>query len=229
MSGLPSIRPELRALILKALDADYTSESCQDAIQTGNHYQSIRLGEEITTGFRSPRDEFLDRISFDGKRVLDLGSNLGELSRSVRRRGAALVDGYEYDAFFIELANAVNAYNGVTRVSFFERDITDQTSYEDEYDIILAFSVYIYIRDLLSMIAAKTRELLVLETHRLDSNLEIEYLRTVQRYFPHFLVLGETEWGVVHDERETRAVIAFAKEPEPLSELAVRTSSQLRS
>ena len=193
------------------------AESCKDGIQTGNHYQSLALGETRTTGFRTDRREFLDRIDFEGKKVLDLGSNLGEISRAARTRGAYLVDGFEYDPFFVETAQLVNAYNNVTRVSFYERDITDPSSYTERYDIVLALSVFVYIESVLDRIADITDQVLVLETHRLDGDLESTYLEPVLRYFPYYRILGETEWGTAVDPSVRRAVIAFAKQESSLS------------
>jgi ribosomal protein L11 methylase PrmA len=129
------------------------SESCCDSIQTGNHYQSVALGAETTEGFRSARTEILDRIDFADKDVLDLGSNLGELSRAARARGARLVDGYELDPFFVDVANTINAYTRTSRVSFHTRDITDPGAYTDDYDIVLAFSVAHYVYSVLDVLA----------------------------------------------------------------------------
>jgi 2-polyprenyl-3-methyl-5-hydroxy-6-metoxy-1,4-benzoquinol methylase len=150
---IPTIKPALKKLILDALAMRYTSVSGKEQIATGNHYQSVTLGDEHTTGFRSVRDSFLDQINLRGKRVLDLGANLGEISRAARARGAAVVDGFEYDPFFVEMAQAVNAYNGTTGVSFYERDITDLASYVERYDIVLAFSVFTYIHAILERLA----------------------------------------------------------------------------
>jgi 2-polyprenyl-3-methyl-5-hydroxy-6-metoxy-1,4-benzoquinol methylase len=213
----PTIRPDLKQLILQGLSTEYISESCAGGVETGNHYQSVWLGDEVTSGFRTQRYDLLDRISFEGKTVLDLGSNLGELSRAARTRGADLVDGFEYDAFFVEMASAINAYNGTTRVSFYEQDITDPTIYREQYDLVLAFSVFIYVQDCLAEIAAQTRDLLVLETHRLDDNLQSTYIDSVARYFPAYEFLGETEWGTRNEPSVRRAVIAFARDEESLS------------
>jgi 2-polyprenyl-3-methyl-5-hydroxy-6-metoxy-1,4-benzoquinol methylase len=122
---VPSLKGELRELIARYLELYYVSESCKDGIRTENRYQSIRLGDLEIDGVRSIRDDFLDQVDFSGKRVLDLGSNLGELSRGARARGASLVDGFEHDPFFVELATAIDAYGQVSRVSHHERDITD--------------------------------------------------------------------------------------------------------
>jgi SAM-dependent methyltransferase len=213
----PDLGPDLRELILGALATPYVSESCCDSVQTGNHYQSVALGAETTDGFRSARTEILDRIDFAGKDVLDLGSNLGELSRAARARGARLVDGYELDPFFVDVANAINAYNRTSRVSFHVRDITDPGAYTDEYDIVLAFSVAHYVYSVLDVLARTARQLLVVETHRLEDNLESQYIRPLEPLFPAHEILGSSEWSVLGEASERRAVIAFARDEQALA------------
>ena len=213
----PAIGPELRELILRGLGSRYISESGPDRVQTGNHYQSVTLGAETTSGFRSARSGILDQIAFDGKEVLDLGSNLGELSRAARARGARLVDGYELDPFFVDLANAINAYNRTTRVSFHERDISDPAAYTESYDIVLAFSVAHYVYAIVDVLSRITRQLLVVETHRLDDNLESRYIGPLRPRFPAHQVISMSEWSLRGDEAEQRAVIAFAKDRRALA------------
>lgn len=212
----PSIRDKLKDLILRSLSVSYLSRSCKDGIQTGNHYQSITLDGIKTTGFRTDRREFLNQLDLEGKRVLDLGSNLGEISRAARERGAYLVDGLESDPYFIEIANLINAYSRVTRVSFYQRDITQPSAYGEHYDVVLAFSVFTYIQSVLPRIAEITDQLFVLETHKLEGNLESTYLKPVLQYFPHYKILGESEWGIPFDAAERRAIIVFAKEESAL-------------
>jgi hypothetical protein len=213
---IPTVKPALKKVILDAIGLRYTSHSSKESIETGNHYQSLTLGDEQTAGFRSGREKFLDQIDFRAKRVLDLGANLGEMSRAARARGATLVDGYEYDTFFVELANAVNAYNGTTRVSFYERDITNPVVYGERYDIVLAFSVYVYLREVFDAVRDITDGVLILETHRLDGNLESTYLNPIGKLFPHHAILGTSDWGSGFDTAVERAVIAFAKTDEAL-------------
>jgi SAM-dependent methyltransferase len=229
MTTPPTIKPDLKQLILQGLAAQYISESCAGGVETGNHYQSVWLGNEVTSGFRTQRYTLLDRISFEGKTVLDLGSNLGELSRAARARGAALVDGFEYDPFFVEMAGLINAYNASTRVSFYERDITNPSVYHDHYDIVLAFSVFHYIGDILDTIARITNELLVVETHRLDDNLEAHYIDPVLAHFPAHVILGFPEWRSDDPNAGERAVIAFAKSPNTLSSCLRSTDLASRS
>jgi SAM-dependent methyltransferase len=221
---IPTVKRELKELILDALNRAYTS-SGKDGIETGNHYQSITLGDERTNGFRSDRAVFLDQIDFRAKRVLDLGANLGELSRAARARGAALVDGYEYDPFFVELAQMLNAYNGTTGVSFYERDITEPGIYREHYDIVLAFSVFTYIGGALERLAEVADEALVIETHKLDGNLESGYLGPVRKFLPVYEVLGESDWGRSLPEHQTRAVIVFARHRAALDRVLGRRSS----
>jgi 2-polyprenyl-3-methyl-5-hydroxy-6-metoxy-1,4-benzoquinol methylase len=211
----PSLEPRLRELVSDALALPYVSVSNTDSVETGNHYQSVTLGAERTQGFRSDRRLFLDRVDFDGAKVLDLGSNLGELSRDVRSLGAYLVDGYEYDPFFVELAQALNVLNSTTRVSFFVRDITDPRSYVEPYDIVMAFSVAHYIYPVLARVAAVTRRLLIVETHKLEDNLEQQYIAPVSPYLPAHELLGFSDWSSQREDGQ-RAVLAFARTDEEL-------------
>ena len=225
---IPTIRPALKKAILDAIALKYTSVSCKDAIETGNHYQSLILGDERTAGFRSDRAGFLDQIDFRGRRVLDLGSNLGEISRAVRARGAVQVDGYEYDRFFVELAQAIDAYNGTTRVSVYERDITNPSVYDERYDIVLAFSVFTYIKPVLQRLAEITNRALIVETHKLDGNLDADYLDPVRRFMPAYALLGESEWGGSFSKDGKRAVVVFARDEQTLASVLAKSSRSPR-
>ncbi|MDQ3820539.1 MAG: class I SAM-dependent methyltransferase, partial [Acidobacteriota bacterium] len=227
--NVPTSKLELKELILKALGTQYTSESCKDRIQTGNHYQSITLGDRKTSGFRTSRDELLNRIDFKGKKVLDLGSNLGEISRAVRARGASLVDGFEYDPYFIETANLINAYNEVTRVSFYQRDITEPSVYVEQYDIVIALSVFTYVQTVLDKIAQITKQAFIVETHKLEGDLETAYLMPLLQHFPCYQILGESEWGIPLDNSQKRAVIIFAKDEAKLAAALDVSSIELNS
>jgi len=206
----PSAKGQLAELIRSCLNLNYISKSCQNEIETGNHYQSVRLGDVKTSGFRTDRSEFLDKINFNSTRVLDLGSNLGEMSRTVRDRGADIVDGFEYDHFFIEIAQLLNAYNSTTRVSFFQRDITNEASYGGQYDIVMAFAVWTYVGPKLGLIAQMT-DVLLLETHNLHGNLQRDYVDRLDQYFPSHTYLGDSDWGRTHGPSGGRAVLLCAK------------------
>jgi SAM-dependent methyltransferase len=214
------LHARLRALIADGLAAPYTSHSGTDGTATGNHYQSVALGDEATAGFRGDRAAVLDCVDFRGRKVLDLGSNLGEMSRSARARGARLVDGIEFDPFFVELAQLITAYNGQSRVSFRQGDVTDPALYGERYDVVLALSVFHYVSRVLDRLAAIT-DVLIVETHKLHGNFDSGYLVPLRQRFPAMRVLGQTDWGQLGDGSETRLVIAFAKRPRQLDELLV--------
>jgi SAM-dependent methyltransferase len=217
---MQTFEAELRDLILRGLDQQYTSVATTtgEPIKAGNHYQSVVLGDKRTRGFRNDRTEFLDQIDFSGRTVLDLGSNLGELSREARKRGASLVDGFEYDPYFIEIAELVNALNGTTRVSFFQRDIGDPEIYTEPYDIVLAFAVMGQGAARAMWRIAEITNVLVVETHRLEGNFEEHYMSPISRYFPYHRMLGESDWGIAFDQQEVRATLVFAKTREALAD-----------
>ena len=208
----PTLLPGLRSLIADGLELPYRSVSSLNAIPTDNHYQSVLLDGHSTTGFRSSRRQLLDLFDLSGKRVLDLGSNLGELSRAARDAGASLVDGYEYDPFFVELSRLLAVYNRYTRVSFYERDITKADSFPPglSYDVVLAFSVFVYLGDVLHCIG-NISELLVLETHGLHDDLEPYYLSQICPHYPYYAIIEETEWGIRDQDPRRRLVICFGK------------------
>jgi len=213
-----TVEARLRALITAGLEAPYTSRSGTDGTATGNHYQSIALDGEATAGFRGDRAAVLDCIDFRGRKVLDLGSNLGEMSRSARTRGARLVNGIEFDPYFVELAQLITAYNGQSRVSFRQGDVTDPSLYGERYDVVLALSVFHYVARVLDQLAQIT-DVLIVETHKLHGNFDDGYLLPIQARFPSMRVLGQTDWGQLGDGSETRIVIAFGKTRAKLEEV----------
>jgi 2-polyprenyl-3-methyl-5-hydroxy-6-metoxy-1,4-benzoquinol methylase len=214
----PTLKAEVKRMVMQALELQYISESCKDRIPTGNKYQTLRFGDDSIQGFRSDRRDILKRLDFSGKKVLDLGSNLGENSRAAREAGASLVDGYEYDEYFIEIANFVNAINGVTRVSFYQRDITNAATFVEEYDIVLAFSVFTYLQNIMATVAAKTKQVLLLETHGLTNNIDL-YMNCITPYLGSHRFLDTTDWGRNLDEKTSRAIIAFARDEATLNNL----------
>jgi hypothetical protein len=212
-----SEKGQLRDLLRAALELNYVSESCRGGIQTGNHYQSVRLGETVTAGFRSDRAELLDQINFEGRTVLDLGSNLGEVSRSARTRGATRVVGIEYDPFFVSVARGLNVLNGVTDVEFRQGDIGDPAVFTEDFDIVLALSVFQYVGSIIGDVCRKTRDVLVVETHKLDDNLESHYVEPISRLMPACRHLGRSDWGASFEDAGERAVVAFARDADALA------------
>jgi SAM-dependent methyltransferase len=204
---------QVRGLISNALKKRYTSTSSHMDYKTGNAYQSIDLGEEVISGYRRDRSDLFKAFNLVGRRVLDCGCNLGELSRLARRNGAALVDGVEYDNYFVQIAQMINAYHGMTRVSISQGDLTKAEAFSDTYDVSMAFSVFPYITPTLWKLAEVTREAFILETHNVTSDLRKVYVEPVSRYFPYHSFVAYSDFG--HGEGK-RAVIVFAKEARTL-------------
>lgn len=205
--NVPSFRDRYIDLIIQATKQNYVATSVHDQIKTGNNYQSIDFGGLFRQGARSQRGPLLERIDFNNASVLDLGCNTGEVSRYIRQLGARLVDGYEYDPFFVETGRAMNAALGTTRVSLFQGDVTNRKLYEGmRYDIVVALSVYVYIVSRLADIA-KVADVLVFETHTLDHGLDF-YLRSLLPHFPFVKHLGYSENN--KNPRKSRALLIFA-------------------
>jgi SAM-dependent methyltransferase len=205
--------PELGDVATEALQAPYSSFSSTDQSETGIGYQAVAIGDVTTRGHRKERGHVLDLLDLQDKRVLDLGSNVGEMSRHARARGARRVDGFEYDPYFIEVANLLNVIADTTRVSFFQRDISDPEVYAERYDVVMAFSVMRFMVGCLDQIAQITDVLLV-EAHTLGGNFDRRLRRLAQR-FPAYRMLGESDIRpeIPHD---LRPVILFARDEEHL-------------
>ncbi|NCB77678.1 MAG: class I SAM-dependent methyltransferase [Negativicutes bacterium] len=223
---IKAVKQKTKKTILDALTKQYTSVSSFDKIETGNKYQTIELGTESLKGFRENREFCLKGIDFKQKKVLDLGSNLGEISRLARSLGAEMVDGFEYDPYFIHIANLINSYNDVTRVSFFQRDITDKAVYQGQYDIVLAFSVFTYVCNNIEQISNITNEMFILETHNIEENWEDLYIKPILSFFPYYCVYATTDWGA-NIEGE-RMMIAFSKEKYTLEKFIFSRAQHFR-
>jgi len=199
---------QVKGVITSALRAKYVSVSSHMNYPTGNAYQTLSLGEDVVGGYREDRSKLFGLFNFTGRHVLDCGCNLGELSRLARERGAMLVDGIEYDDYFVQIARLINAYKATTRVSFSQGDLTDSATIKDTYDVTMAFSVFPYILPVLEKIGAVTSEALVLETHNITSDIPKVYIKPVSQFFPHHTFVDYTDFG--HGEGK-RAVLVFAK------------------
>ena len=222
---VPSFRTELRELIISETRKPYISRSIREAISTGNNYQTLALDNTLRRGGRQSREKFLFQIDFVGKTVLDIGANTGENSRIARRLGASLVDGYEYDPYFVEIGRAVNAVTGMTRVSLFQGDCTRPELFRGmKYDIVLALAVWVYLKETIRQVADVT-DVMVFETHTLDHGIEA-YYQPVLRYFPHVVSLGYSD--LPKDPHKSRMFMVFGKSPEAIESVLRRRFLKVR-
>jgi SAM-dependent methyltransferase len=224
LSELPRerLKAKIRDMIFESLQEKYVSTSSHLEYQTGNAYQEITLDGKAVGGFRKDRSNLFKAFNFDGRTVLDCGCNLGELSRLARQRGASLVDGVEYDSYFVQIAQLINAYHNVTRVSFSQADLTKPGAIRDTYGVTLAFSVFPYVLPVMDKLASATTDMLILETHNITSDFGKVYLEPVNKYFPYNTFVDFTDFGRGEGKR---AVYAFAKTASALGPSGVLTSS----
>lgn len=216
---VPSIKNDLRALVTKATQVPYVARSIHNSIPTGNNYQTLALDNSLHHGGRQSRECFLNRIDFTGKTVLDIGANTGENSRIARKLGASLVDGYEYDPYFVEIGRVVNALCGMTRVSLFQGDCTRPELFEGmKYDVVLALAVWVYIEDTIKQISRIT-DVMIFETHTLDHGIEF-YYQPILKYFPHVISLGYSEKPI--DPHKSRMFVIFGKEKTIIDQMVKR-------
>jgi SAM-dependent methyltransferase len=216
---VPSVAEDLRALIVKATRTPYIARSIQDKIATGNNYQSLNLGKTEHMGGRPNRERIMSQVEFRGRTVLDIGANTGENSRIARRFGASLVDGYEYDPYFVEIGRMVNAAAGMTRVSLFQGDCTQPELFQGmKYDIVMAFSVWVYISNTIRQVAEIT-DVMLFETHTLGHGMKFYYDRVLP-YFPHAISLGYVEKP--QDPTQSRMLVLFGSSQEAIDQLVSR-------
>jgi SAM-dependent methyltransferase len=151
----PTLRPQLRDLLTEALGERFGDDGA------GLDPEAPVVRESAATARRLAA---LDAIALGGRRVLDLGTGLGDLARAARRGGAELVDAVDADAETLELARLLAVLQGVDRVSWFEGDAGLGSTYADEYDVVLAFGpVLEAMRPILPRVAQNLRGVLLAE------------------------------------------------------------------
>ena len=213
-------------LIRQALQKNIASYSSLNGIVTGNAYQSVRLRGEILPGFRRPSEGMLAGLQLEGRRIVDLGCNLGEHTRLAACANAAFVEGIEYEELFVRIAGLVNVFNRIDNILIRQGDVTRPGCLTKKYDVGLCFSAYVYVRENIKDITDNISRMLVLETHALDQGWYGYYVGEVSRYLPYWIIYGFTDHGAKL-EVQKRACIAFARERDEVAEIAERRAIEL--
>lgn len=110
----------------------------------------------------------IKRSDIEGKRLLDLGSNIGGMIFEAQRRGPTESIGVEYDAEKVEVAQMMAAYNGLNRVKFLQADI-DTLEFDelgDPFGVVFCFAIEAHVKKnerLFQLLAAVTGEKLFFE------------------------------------------------------------------
>jgi 2-polyprenyl-3-methyl-5-hydroxy-6-metoxy-1,4-benzoquinol methylase len=208
-SQLRDLQHAVERVLEGALSEHVLSESPHQS--TGNAYQTIRLGEQPRVGFRLARPNLLAGFAIENRSVCDLGANLGEISRDLRRAGASHVDAYEYDPFFTQVARYVTAYNGLTDIAHLRADVSEHGFMRGSYDVCVGLSAFSFMRKNIEYICDQTAELMVIETHEVRDEAWLAlYVRPIARRFPHWCCFG----SVVHGDTASgkrRLWLAFSR------------------
>jgi hypothetical protein len=213
-------------LVRQALQKNIASYSSLNGIVTGNAYQSVRLRGEVLPGFRRPSEGMFAGLQLEGRRIVDLGCNLGEHTRLAACANAAFVEGIEYEELFVRIAGLVNVFNRIDNILIRQGDVTRPGCLTKKYDIGLCFSAFVYVRENIKEITNNILRMLVLETHALDQGWFGYYVSEVSRYLPYWIIYGFTDHGAKL-EVQKRACIAFARERDEIGEIAERRAIEL--
>jgi hypothetical protein len=151
----PTLRPQLREILHEAL----AERLGPDGAALDLDAPAVR--DDAATARRIAA---LDALVLGGRRVLELGTDLGDVARAARRHGAELVDAVDRDPGRVEAARLLCVLQGVDRISFAEGDAGLASTYADEYDVVLAFGPALdAMRPLLPRVAQNLRGPLLAE------------------------------------------------------------------
>lgn len=200
----------MRSVLESALNERVISESPHQ--RTGGAYQTIRFGDRVRKGFRMSRENLLAGFELAGRSVCDLGANLGEISRELRRAGASPVDAYEYDEFFTQLGRYITAFNGVTDINHFQADVSEPGFMRSTYDICVGLSAFSFMGQNIDYICGQVSNQMIIETHEVtDADWPARYVAPIHRHFPHWCCFGSVTHGRSGTDHR-RLWLAFSKE-----------------
>ena len=79
----------------------------------------------------------------DGKTILDLGSNMGGVLFQAQSFGPRMSVGVEYDAEKVDVSQRIAAFNGLTSVSFMQRDIDrlNADDFDRSFDVVFCLAI----------------------------------------------------------------------------------------
>ena len=179
---------------------------------TGGAYQTLRLGDRLRGGFRLARPDLLSGFDLEGRTACDLGANLGEISRDLRRAGATLVHAYEYDELFTQIARYVTAYNGMTDIDHFQADVSAEGFLERNYDVCVGLSAYSFMQLNIDYICSQTAEQMIIETHEVEDGWHELYVEPISQHFPHWCCFARVPHAA-EESSKWRLWLTFSKDP----------------
>jgi len=202
---------DVERLVTDAARTKLTSSNPNFKTITGNSYQSLQLYSQDLAGFRSARKNLFAGFRLEGRCVADYGSNLGEISRMAAALGAAEVNSYEYEPYFVLMARLINVLLGHENVRTYLADISTPEPYHAGVDVAVALSVDTFIQTQLANIAKNTRETLIYESHAVESGLLAGVMKKLTVHFPHVALIDGFDHG--KDLPSWRVLCAASQEP----------------
>jgi hypothetical protein len=225
--ALSELDRKILALINEALAEGVVSYSNFNNIVTGNAYQSVLLGDAETSGFRKRDATLFAGVPLKGKRLVDLGCNLGEKTRLAVLAGAAYAEGIEYEDFFVRIGGLINVSSQVVNAVLRQGDVTRAGCVTSDFDVGACFSAFVYVEQNLEEILSHIRNIFILETHALDESWYGNYVQKVEPLLPYWVVLGFTDHGTGLDT-SFRALLAFGRDTETVDLIGVNRCDELK-
>lgn len=117
-------------------------------------YQNITFGNDIMTGQRNPELRFYylcasKKVSFDNKRILDIGCNFGRLGALLEQFNIAQYVGMDIDTNYIDIAKGISKLEKRSKLTFITGDICNSETENilkdlspDGFDLVICQSVY---------------------------------------------------------------------------------------
>ncbi|MBM4293070.1 MAG: methyltransferase domain-containing protein [Deltaproteobacteria bacterium] len=202
---------------------DFGARAARHAADHGLAYCSIELPALLIPPSAAQRDSArrfarygLGADSLAGKRVVDLGCNVGAMSFGAHLRGAARVLGVEYDAGKVEVARRVAAFAGAAGVRFEQGDVDALTAERlgGPADVVFCFAIEGHVRDpqrLYRLLGELTTELLCFEGNA-GCDVDFVELRLRAAGFGHIERLGPSD-DEQHPANNTRPMLKARRLP----------------
>ena len=174
--------------------------------QRKENYQTYFLDGEYQEGSRDTLCRF-DKMFIDkdltGRSVVDLGCNLGAVATECWRRGARIVNAYDYEKDYIDCARDLTRYNKFG-INFMNQDLTKSgLNFDRQIDIVFALSLFKHMREgLFKLLESFTWGRCYFESNgcQEDGKHEKEIEAMFKKYAYNFDKIGYTE------DRSKRAI-----------------------
>jgi SAM-dependent methyltransferase len=204
---------------------DFGARAERHAATHGLAYCSIELPQLLIPPAEAQRDSTrrFERYGIRagdlaGKRVLDLGCNVGAMSFGAHLRGAREVRGVEYDAGKVEVARRVAAFAGAMSVRFEQGDVDALTPERvgGPAEVVFCFAIEAHVRDpqrLYRLLGELTTELLCFEGNA-GCDVEFVELRLRAAGFDRVERLGASD-DEQNPANNTRPMLKAWRSPRP--------------